>query len=67
MGVGLTKYLLGLALNLDPPNHSIPSSWHYRCEQPVLTVLVILHGHLYYTLLLLALGLLCSSFCGVLK
>jgi hypothetical protein len=29
---GLSNYLQGLALNLDPPDLSLPSSWDYSHE-----------------------------------
>jgi hypothetical protein len=29
-----SNYLLGLPLNLDPPDLWLPSSWDYRCELP---------------------------------
>jgi hypothetical protein len=32
---GLTNYLLGLALNHNLPDLSLPSSYDYRCEPPV--------------------------------
>jgi hypothetical protein len=31
---GLMNNLPGLALNPDPPNFSLPSSWDYRREPP---------------------------------
>jgi hypothetical protein len=38
-----TNNLLGLALNCDPPNLSLPSIQDYRCEPASNTITLILH------------------------
>jgi hypothetical protein len=45
-GGGLTNYLPGLSLNLDPPNFSLPSSQDYRCESPGLNCFKLIKGTL---------------------
>jgi hypothetical protein len=37
-GGGLASFLPGLALNCDPPNFYLLSSWDYRCEPPYLAL-----------------------------
>jgi hypothetical protein len=37
------NYLPGLALNIDPPDLSFPSSKDYKCEPPVLSFYYVLY------------------------